>query len=169
MSKIKVVSSLALLIAIIAPLWAAVSAYAGLATGAAAMICAGLYVISGSKLENAVKITLGLLGGNVWGFLVISSLTLLGGGISPYLLLFLVLFVFSALAVYICLYLDKVFDLAAWLTGMAISITILLLSDPATHFTMLWHTAIAMIAGIWIIGVLTTQLHRRIVEPGNKK
>jgi len=170
MSKFKIVGLLALLIAIIAPLWAAVSGGLGLLTGAAALICAGLYVINGCKRENGLKITLGLLAGNIWAYLVMLSMGALvpALGIAPPVILFCVLFVFVIPAVFISLYLDKIFDLSGWLAGWAITLTVLSLVDPSEFLPMLLHIAIAMVAGVWLIGVLITSLHANLVGKWSK-
>ena len=170
MSKLKIVGLLALIIAIIAPLWAAVSGALGLLTGPAALICAGLYVINGCKRENGLKITLGLLAGNIWAYLVMLSMGALvpALGIFPPVILFCVLFVFVIPAVFLSLYLDKIFDLSSWLAGWAVTLTILSLVEPTEFLTMLWHIAIAMIAGVWLIGVLITSLHAHIIGKCSK-
>lgn len=47
--------TLAFGIALLPPIWAVLSPYAGITTGAVALICAGLYVTNGNKKENALK------------------------------------------------------------------------------------------------------------------
>jgi len=170
MSKFKIVGLLTLLIAVIAPLWAAVSSALGLLTGAAALICAGLYVINGSKRENGLKITLGLLAGNIWAYLVMLVMGALvpALGIFPPVVLYCVLFVFVIPAVFISLYVDKFFDLSSWLTGWAVTLTIFSFVEPAEYLTLLWHIAIAMVAGVWLIGVLITSTHAYLVGKWSK-
>ena len=130
MKKFTVVALLALLIAVIAPLWATLSALFGLRTGAVALICAGLYVANGSKVGNALKITLGFLAGDLWGFLTVRALGAITLSINPNVLLFLVLFVFVIPAVFISCYLDKIFDLSAWLAGWAVTLILTMFIPP---------------------------------------
>ncbi|MCL2068121.1 MAG: DUF1097 family protein [Treponema sp.] len=163
MGKFKVIGLLALLVAVIAPLWATLSGLLGLKTGAVALITAGLYVANGIKIENALKITLGFLAGNFWAFFVVKTMMAVGGGINPNLLLFLTLFVYAIVAVFIACYLDKIFDLSAWLAGWAVTLS-LLPPNPAEHFTMVLHIAIAMVAGVWLVGVLITSAHKYLLS-----
>lgn len=164
--KITIVSLLALLIAIIAPLWASLTTYAGLLTAPVALISAGLYVANGSKLKNALKITLGFLAGNIWAYLVVITMEAVGGAIAihPLVLLFITLAVFIIVAVFIASYLDMVFDLASWLSGWAVTLTILNLGIPAPKETMLLHIGIAMVGGVWLVGVLIISCHSFLVK-----
>ena len=174
MQKFKVVGCLALLVAVIAPLWAALTAYFGLLTGAVALICAGLYVANGMILANALKITLGFLFGNIWGWLAFIAIPQIAGMIGNlYVAIFLVLFVFAGLAVFIACYLDKILDLSALLSGLSIILVVLLLSaNPGftqghtiPPLTLVLHVAIAMVGGIWLVGVLITELHKKLISP----
>ena len=174
MQKFKVVGCLALLVAFIAPLWAAITAYFGLLTGAVALICAGLYVANGMILANALKITLGFLLGDIWGWLAFMAIPQVAGMIGNlYVAIFLVLFVFAGIAVFIGCYLYKIFDLSALLSGLSIILVVLLLSAnpglPEGHtidaFRLVWHVAIAMVGGIWLVGVLITELHKKFMSP----
>ena len=173
MKKITVVSMLALLVALIAPTWAALAGVAGLMTGPVALICAGLYVISGSEIKNALKLTLGFLAGNFWAFFVVLTLGALGPslGLPEPVLLWLVLAVYAAIAVFIACYLDKIFDLSAWLAGWAVTLQLLVMVAPsgANLFTWVIHIGIAMIAGVWVVGVLITTLHGKILASLSKK
>ena len=167
MQKFKVIGLLALLVAVIAPLWAAVTAYLGLLTGAVALICAGLYVANGMILANALKITLGFLFGNIWGWLAFMAIPPVIGVVGfPPLGIFLVLFVFAGLAVFIACYLDKILDLSALLSGLSIILVVLLLpGHNIPPLTLVLHVAIAMVGGIWLVGVLITELHKKLISP----
>lgn len=169
MKKFTIIGLLALLVAIIAPLWATLSGMSGLMTGPVALICAGLYVANGSKIGNALKITLGFLAGNFWAYFVMLTMGALGGsGINPNLLLFLVLLVYVLVAVFIAGYLDKIFDLSAWLGGWAITLQLLGPVAPTDYPKWLLHIGIAMVAGVWLIGVLITSAHAYLVSRGSK-
>lgn len=166
MKKFTGIALLALLIAVIAPLWAALSGYFGLLVGAVALICAGIYVANGSQIKNALKITLGFLAGNVWAYLVLQTMGAIMGAmtISFHLLLFLTLFVFAIAAVFIACYLEKIFDLSAWLAGWAVTLTIIPLSTAVSMENMLLQIGIAMVAGVWVVGVLITSAHGYLVK-----
>ena len=171
MQKFKVIGLLAVLIAVIAPLWAALSDKFGLTTGAVALICAGLYVANGMVVKNGLKITLGFLVGNVWAFCAFQViLALVGAGLNFHVTLFLVLACFALVAVFIACYLDKVFDLSAWLAGWAITLTLLPFAgaffpdaETGQELKLLLHVAIAMVAGVWLIGVLITSTHKFLI------
>jgi hypothetical protein len=115
-------------------------------------------------VKNGLKITLGFLAGNFWAYFVLLTMGAIGGGINFFVLLFLVLFVYALVAVFIACYLDKIFDLSAWLAGWAVTLTILSFVQPSGWVQMLWHIAIAMVAGVWLIGVLITSLHKKLVR-----
>ena len=55
--------TLALLIAILPPIWAVASPYLGNSVGPIALIAAGIYATNGNKFEDAHKIALGYLCG----------------------------------------------------------------------------------------------------------
>ena len=163
MKKITVVCSLALIIAVIAPLWAVVSSNLGLSVAPIALICAGLYVANGSILGNALKITLGFLAGNFWAWFVMLTLGALGGTMNFNVLFFLTLAVYIIVAVFISMYLDKIFDLSAWLAGWAVTLTLLGPLQPGEYTAMLLQIGIAMVGGVWFVGVLITQLHAKLM------
>ena len=57
--------TLAFGIAFMPPIWAVLSPYLGVSTGAVALICAGLYVANGNKRKDALKIAVGFLCGDL--------------------------------------------------------------------------------------------------------
>ena len=63
--------TLAFGIALMPPIWAVLSPYMGISTGAVALICAGLYVANGNQRKDALKITVGFLCGDVWAVLAV--------------------------------------------------------------------------------------------------
>ena len=167
MKKITIISLLALIVVVVAPTWAALAGVAGLMTGPVALICAGLYVANGSQIKNALKMTLGFLAGNFWAFFVVLTLGALGPklGLPEPLLLWLVLAVYVAIAVLIAGMLDTIFDLSAWLAGWAVTLQLLVMVAPSGANLLTWviQIGIAMVAGVWVVGVLITQLHGKIL------
>lgn len=162
MKKSTNIAVMALLIAIIASLWASLSSYLGLLTAPGALICAGIFVANGSVIANAPKITFGFLAGIVWSYVVVKVLGALEAALTldPHVILFLTLFVFAFVAVIISCYLNKIFDLASWLSGWALALTIMLSPGTISLETWLLHLAIAVVCGVWLIGVLITVLHK---------
>ena len=65
----KEVLTLALLIAILPPIWAVASPYLGNTVGPIALICAGIYATNGNKFQDAHKIALGYLAGDIWALI----------------------------------------------------------------------------------------------------
>ena len=65
------IGTLAFGIAFMPPIWAVLSTYIGVTTGAVALICAGLYVANGNKRSDAFKIAAGFLCGDVWAVLAV--------------------------------------------------------------------------------------------------
>ena len=63
--------TLAFGIAFMPPIWAVLSPYLGVSTGAVALICAGLYVANGNKRKDALKIAVGFLCGDLWAVLAV--------------------------------------------------------------------------------------------------
>ena len=63
--------TLAIGIAALPPIWAVLSPYLGITTGAVALICAGLYVANGNKRKDAFRIITGFLCGDLWAVLAI--------------------------------------------------------------------------------------------------
>ncbi|MDR1496419.1 MAG: DUF1097 family protein [Clostridiales Family XIII bacterium] len=161
MGKFKIVLLLAVLIALIAPAWAVLGTFAfGFLVAPAALISAGIYVADGAQLAHAPKITFGFLAGNFWAYFVVLVLGAVGGP-TP-LNLFLTLFVFVLPAVFLSMYLDKVFDLSAWLTGWAgtlIVLTVPLVADALSPEQALLQMGISYTAGVWVVGVPILALH----------
>ena len=62
------IGTLAFGIAFMPPIWAVLSTYIGVTTGAVALICAGLYVANGNKRSDAFKIAAGFLCGQCWQY-----------------------------------------------------------------------------------------------------
>ena len=57
--------TLALLIAVLPPAWAVASPYMGNSVGPVALITAGIYAANGNKWQDAHRIALGLLAGDI--------------------------------------------------------------------------------------------------------
>ncbi len=146
----KEVLALALGIALLPPLWAVLAPYIGITTGAVALICSGLYVTNGNKVEDALKIMIGFWCGDLWA--VISIYTMNYSNINPNLELFLTLCILGFLAVLIGTAFKKVIFLPAWLCGWAIGLTIISPQDMLSVTSLALQIAVAMAVGVWYVG-----------------
>ena len=69
MENKKEIITLALLIAILPPIWAVASPYLGNTVGPIALITAGIYVANGNRFEDAHRIAAGFIAGDVWALI----------------------------------------------------------------------------------------------------
>ena len=156
----KEILTLALLIAILPPAWAVVSPYLGNTVGPVALITAGIYGANGNKWQDAHRMSLGLLAGDIWAYTatVIMSVTPL----NPDLTLFIVLAVLGFLAVVISQYFPNFFNMATWLGGWAIGMLAMNLDHSTPLLSLTVQIAAAMLVGIYYVGALIDKLHRII-------
>ena len=156
----KEVLTLAALIAVLPPLWAVASPYLGNSVGPIALICAGIYAANGNKFEDAHKIALGYLAGDIWALLV--TLIMSHTPFNADLTLFAALAVFGFLAVVISSAAPDIIHMPSWLAGWAIGMLTMNL-DTATPLTSLTvQIAVAMLVGVYYIGALIDKIHRMI-------
>ena len=149
--------TLALLIALMPPLWAVLAPTLGVQTGAVALICAGVYVAAGNDRKKALPMSLGFLAGDAWAVAALWVMNLLPFGENGNL--FVTLCVMGALAVLIASALPKVFFLPAWLCGWAIGLTVM---GPMELKLAPLQIAAAMLVGVWYVGVALDAVHRKI-------
>lgn len=154
--------ALALGIALLPPLWAVVSPYIGVSTGAVALICAGLYVTNGNKKEDAFKITVGFWLGDLWAVTAVFIMEKLP--LNPNVELYLTLFVLGGLAVIIGETFAKYIFLPAWLCGWAIGLTIMGPLPVAELHSLPVEIAAAMLAGVVYVGIGVDAFQRLIVR-----
>ena len=150
--------TLALLIALLPPLWAVLAPYLGVQTGAVALICAGVYVAAGNERKLALPMSLGFLAGDAWALLALWVMARLplGGDAS----LFVTLCVLGAAAVLISAALPKLLYCPAWLCGWAIGLTILAPMEKLGTTPL--QIAAAMLVGVWYVGWLLDAVHRKL-------
>lgn len=152
--------TLALLIALLPPLWAVLAPTLGVQTGAVALICAGVYVAAGNDRKKALPMSLGFLAGDAWAVAALRIMELLpfsGNG-----KLFVTLCLMGALAVLIASALPRVFFLPAWLCGWAIGLTVMGPMELKLLGTTPLQIAAAMLVGVWYVGVALDAVHRKI-------
>ena len=158
----KEVLILAIGIALLPPLWAVLAPYIGISTGAVALICAGVYVTNGNKLEDGLKIMIGFWCGDFWALLALKCMNCIS--LNPNLELFVVLAVLGFLAVIIGSILKKIIFLPAWLCGWAIGLTIMSSIDVSNLSGIFIQIAASMAAGVWYVGAGVDLFNRCILK-----
>lgn len=163
MSEKKInILTLALGIALLPPIWAVLAPYAGITTGAVALICAGLYVTNGNKVCDAFKITVGFLLGDCWAVFAIFIMEKLQ--FNPNAELFGTLFVLGGLAVIIGENLPKIIFTPAWLCGWAIGLTIMGPMQIASLGSLPIQIGAAMIAGVIYVGICVDLFQKKLIQ-----
>ncbi len=145
------IATLALGIAFLPPIWAVLAPYAGIQTGAVALICAALYVTNGNKVSDAFRITAGFLLGDLWAVLAVFIMDTMD--FHPDAELYGTLFVLGGVAVFIGENLPKIIFTPAWLCGWAIGLTIMGPLPIADISTLPIQIGAAMIAGVVYVGI----------------
>ena len=142
--------TLALGIALLPPIWAVLAPVIGVTVGAVALICAGVYVSNGNKKEDALKIAIGFLLGDVWAVIAIFVMEKLT--FNPNVELYCTLFVMGGLAVIIGETLHKIIFTPAWLCGWAIGLTIMGPMKIVEIGSLPIQIGAAMLAGVFYVG-----------------
>ncbi len=159
--------SLAFCIALMPPIWAVLSPYIGVSTGAVALICAGLYVANGNKIKDAFRICVGFFLGDLWAVAAIWIMETLN--FNPDVELYFTLFILGALAVIIGEVFSKIIFTPAWLCGWAIGLTIMGPMSIADIGTLPFEIAAAMAAGVLYAGACVDLVQKFIVKKVLKK
>lgn len=154
--------TLALGIALLPPIWAVLSPYAGITTGAVALICAGLYVTNGNKVSDALKITLGFLCGDIWAVFAVFIMEKLS--FNPNAELYGTLFVLGGIAVLIGETIPKYIFTPAWLCGWAIGLTIMGPMSIGEIGTLPIQIGAAMIAGVIYVGIGVDAFQKKLIK-----
>lgn len=154
--------TLALGIALMPPIWAVLAPFAGITTGAVALICAGLYVTNGNKTADAFKITMGFLLGDVWAVLAIFLMEKMQ--FNPNAELYGTLFVLGGLAVLIGENLARFIFTPAWLCGWAIGLTIMGPLSIADIGSLPIQIGAAMIAGVVYVGIGVDAFQKALIR-----
>lgn len=154
--------SLALCVALLPPIWAVAAPHLNIKTGAVALICAGLYAAKGNKKEDALKITVGFLCGDIWAVLALKFMEAINW--QSDLKLFVTLFILGGAAVIISGIWSKWIYTASWLCGWAIGLTILSETEPTAIISYTVQIAVAMIVGVWYVGVFADYVCRKLID-----
>ncbi len=154
--------TLAFGIALIPPVWAVLAPYIGIRTGAVALICAGLYVTNGNKREDALKIALGFIAGDLWAVAAIWTMEKLSW--NPDIELYLTLFIMGGLAVLIGETFGKYIYTPAWLCGWAIGLTIMGPLKAASLGSLPIQIGAAMLAGVFYVGIGVDEFQKALLR-----
>ena len=152
--------ALAISIGLLPPIWAVVSGHFGITCGAVALICAGIYVTAGNKVELGLPMSLGFLlsdliaVGAIW---MMENLPF-PGEVNT----FVTLAVLGFCAVMLCTRLEKVFFLPAVLSGWAVGLTVMGPVGFANLGTLPLQVAVSMLAGVWYAGYAVDMFSRFI-------
>lgn len=154
--------TLAFGVALFPPLWAVIAPYLKVSTGAVALICAGLYAANGNKREDAIKISVGFLLGDLWSVLALKIMDTLKW--NENVELFGTLFVLGGLAVLISALIPKFIYCPAWLCGWAVGLTILSPAGCENIGTVPIQIGAAMLVGVWYVGVFVDVVQRKMLR-----
>lgn len=154
----KEILTLGLLIAVLPPAWAVASPYLGNSLGPIALICAGIYATNGNKFEDAHKIALGYLAGDIWALIVayLMSITPLNADLT----LFLLLAVFGFILVMISSRFENIIHMPSWLAGWAIGMLTMNLDTTTPRLSLAVQIGVAMLVGVYYVGALLDYIHR---------
>ena len=159
--------TLALGVALLPPLWAVLAPHIGVTTGAVALICAGVFAAGGNKYEDALKISLGFLCGDIWA---VTALFLMDRLPLPEdFETFLILFVMGGLAVLISTALERIVYLPAWLCGWAVGLTIMGPAGWGGLGSLPVQIGAAMLAGVIYVGVGVDLFQKKLLSRWNRK
>ena len=156
------VFTLAFTVALLPPIWAVLSPYIGVTVGAVALICAGLFACLGNDIKKAIPVSVGFVLGDVWA--VVALQIMAHSPLNPNLTLYLTLFVLGGLAVIIGSIGEKVIFVPAWLAGWAIGLTIMGPMDIKLIGSMVPQIAVAMLAGVWYVGVVGDLFQKLLIK-----
>jgi len=154
----KEILTLALLIAVLPPAWAVASPYLGNSVGPVALIAAGIYAANGNKWEDAHRIALGYLAGDIWA--LAATMVMARTPLDPDVTLFAVLAVLGFMAVVISQKLPSLFYMPSWLAGWAIGMLAMNLDKTTPPMSLTVQIGAAMLVGVYYIGALVDKLHR---------
>lgn len=143
--------TLAVGIAAMPPIWAVLAPILGVSTGAVALICAGLYVTNGNKRQDAFKISIGFLLGDLWALIAVCVMEMLPW--NPGIELYMTLFIMGGAAVIIGESFPKVIFTPSWLCGWAIGLTIMGPLPMSEIGTLPIQIGAAMLAGVIYVGI----------------
>lgn len=165
MKKINTLT-LAFSIALLPPIWAVLSPYLGVTTGAVALICAGLYATNKNNKDDAIKMCIGFLCGDLWSVIAIYVMEMLP--FNPNVELYCTLFVLGGLAVIIGETFNSFIFTPAWLCGWAIGLTIMGPMKIAELGSLPIQIGVAMLAGVLYVGFIGDAFQKFLIKKFTK-
>ncbi len=154
----KEILTLAVLIAILPPVWAVASPYLGNNVGPVALIAAGIYATNGNNFRDAHKIALGYLAGDIWA--LIANLIMAHTPFNADLSLFCTLAVLGFLVVVISCAAPDIVHMPSWLAGWAIGMLTMNLDHSTPVLNLTFQIGFAMLVGVYYVGALLDKIHR---------
>ena len=154
--------TLAFAIAFMPPIWAVLSPYIGVQTGAVALIVAGVYVANGNKREDALRIMVGFWLGDLFSVAAIWMMENIP--FSPNVNIYVTLFVLGAAAVMIGESLPKIVYTPGLLCGWAIGLTVMGPLGTAGMGSFPLQIAASMAAGVIYVGIGVDMFQRWLVR-----
>lgn len=154
----KEILTLAVLIAVLPPAWAVASPYLGVSVGPIALIAAGIYGTNGNKFEDAHKIALGYLAGDIWA--LISALVMANSPFNADLTLFCTLAVMGFMVVVMSCSFPHIIHMPSWLAGWAIGMLTMNLDKTTPLLSLTVQIAVAMLVGVYYVGALLDKIHK---------
>ena len=118
----------------------------------------GIYAANGNKWEDAHKIALGYLAGDIWA--LAATAVMARTPLDPDVTLFAVLAVLGFMAVVISQKLPSLFYMPSWLAGWAIGMLAMNLDKTTPLMSLTVQIGAAMLVGVYYIGALVDKLHR---------
>ncbi len=165
------ISSLALAVALLPPIWGLVSPALGITVAPVALICAGVYASAGNSARNIVPMTLGFWVGDLWSLAALWGFENLP--LPPNAALFVTLFVLGGAAVIVGTALRV--HVPAMLTGWAMGLTVMGGGGLSGAGALPLELAAAMAVGVlyagWGVDALTRALvglWRRVILAGKE-
>lgn len=115
------------------------------------MICAGLFVASGNRRQDTIKISIGFLLGDLWAYIAVRVMETQQW--NPNVELYITLFVMGGLAVIIGETFSRMIFTPSWLCGWIIGLTIIGPMKVNEIGTLPIRIGVAMLAGVIYVGV----------------
>ena len=159
-------ATLALCIAVLPPIWAVLAPHFHVTTGAVALICAGMYVASGNRRQNAIPLSIGFLLGDAWACIALAFMKRMSW--NEDLELFVTLFALGGLAVLLSALAPQWISCPSWLCGWAIGLTVMSPVGWENVGTLPIEIGVSMLAGIWYVGAFLALVQQKMLKLGGK-
>lgn len=150
--------TLAICIAIFPPIWAVLAPHIGIEIGAVALICAGVYSTNGNKEQDALRIIIGFLTGDLWACIALLAMKFFS--FQEDIEMFITLFILGGLAILIADIFEKFIFSPSLLTGWAIGLVLMASADIAKMRSLAVQIGIAMIVGVLYVGLFAERIHQ---------